>query len=259
MRLLFVGLILIFVCNCTSRIPEPVAPPYSQQIKMQAAQHWEMLARDLADRINNELIRSDNSDKAVFVNETCGDDAAPCRPGETSSFNEAFRDLLITKLFDFGIPTSARPDDDAIAILYKVQVVRHNPNRVRTLQPGLLTALSAAIVVLRDAPADLIILAAGGAADVANATLVTTPNYEVVITTSLVAGGRYLFRASDIYYINDKDFYHYQDRLPQTTTIHVTSDVTSDKSVELPEKCRTLPGTAVSQFISAPKDRLNPY
>ena len=55
---------------------------------------------------------------------------------------------------------------------YKVQVVYHNSDRVRSLQPGLLTGLSAAVVVLRNAPAELILLAAGVAADIANTSLV---------------------------------------------------------------------------------------
>lgn len=213
-------LLLIFICcSCSSRIPEPISHPYSQQKKMQASHHWEVLAEDLANRINNELIRSDNIDKAVFVKETCGDEKTPCRPNETSSFNEAFRDLLITNLFDFGIPTSSRGDDDTIEILYKVQLVSHNASRVRTLQPGLLTALSAAIVVLRNAPSELLIVATGVAADVANANLSTGSNIEVIITTSLIDKDHYLFRASDIYYINAKDYYQYQEQLPQIKTI----------------------------------------
>lgn len=214
--------LLIATCSCTGRIPEPVNMPYSQQQKLQATQHWEVLAMDLANRINNELIRSGNIDRHVFVKETCGDESTPCNPAETSSFNEAFRDLLITKLFDFGIPTNSRKDDETIEILYKVQVVRNNATRIRTLQPGLLTTLSAAIVVLRNAPSELLLLAGGIAADVANTSISTSSRYDVIITTSLISKDRYLFRASDIYYINDKDFYHYQTQLPQTRTISLS-------------------------------------
>lgn len=216
-------LTLFLVCGCSSRIPEPISYPYSQQKKMQASSHWEVLAADLANRINNELILSGNLDKAVFVKETCGDDAAPCQPNETSSFNEAFRDLMITSLFGYGVPTKNSLDEEAIEINYKVQIVRHNTDRVRSLQPGLLTALSTAVVVLRNAPADLILLASGIAADVANTSLVTNGNYEIIITTSMITHDQYLFRASDIYYINEKDFYHYRNTIPQTETIRLSS------------------------------------
>jgi hypothetical protein len=189
---------------------------------MQASQHWDVLAQDLANRINNELIITDNIDKAVFVEETCGSESSPCNYNETSSFNEAFRDLLITDLVGFGIPTKNNKTEDSIEIQYKVQVVRHNADRVRTLQPGLLTTLSAAIVVLRNAPSELILLATGVALDVANSNYTSSNHYEVIITTSMITGGQYLFRASDIYYINDKDFWHYQESMPQTKTIQLS-------------------------------------
>jgi len=236
---LFCILAIILVGGCASRIPEPITYPYSQQQKMQAPYHWQVLAEDLANRINNELIITDNISKTVFVKETCGNEATPCNPTETSSFNEAFRDLLITNLVGFGIPTKQQKDEETLDILYKVQIVRHNTERIRTLQPGLLTSLSAAIVVLRNAPSDLITLAVGAAADVGNTSLVNNGHYEIIITTSMLTGGKYLFRASDIYYINDKDFWHYQDQLLQAKTLKLTS----------PEKPKLHdPGKALSEI-----------
>ncbi|MGB3212594.1 MAG: hypothetical protein WBB19_17970 [Desulforhopalus sp.] len=217
-------LIIFFICGCSSRIPEPVSYPYSQQKKMQASAHWKLLAADLAGRINNELILTDNILKAVYVKETCGNDSTSCKTGETSSFNEAFRDLLITNLFGFGVPVKNQPNQDAIEVGYKVQIVHHNSNRARSLQPGLLTGLSAAVAVLRNAPTEYIIMASGIAADVANTSLVDSGHYEVIITTSMTTDSRYLFRASDIYYINEKDFYHYQENMPPTKTIRLTSE-----------------------------------
>jgi len=189
---------------------------------MQASAHWEVLASDLANRINTQLIKTDNVNKDIFVKQTCGNEANACKPNETSSFNEAFRDLLITDLYKFGVPTINRPDEDAIEVLYKVQVVHHNTNRVRTLQPGILTGLSAAVTVLRDAPTNLILLTSGVVADLANTSLVGSGHNEVIITTSMLRHDRYLFRASDIYYINDKDLYHYQENIPRTKTIRVS-------------------------------------
>ncbi len=182
-----------------------------------------MLAADLANRINNQLIETDNIYKTVFVKETCGDESISCKPHETSSFNEAFRDLLITNLFTYGVPTKSKEDEDTIEVRYKVQVVHHNANRVRSLQPGLLTGLSAAVAVLRNAPAEVVLLTLGTVADFANTSLVSNGHYEVIITTSMINDDRYVFRASDIYYINDEDFYHYQENMPQTKTILLSS------------------------------------
>ncbi len=223
----YTTLILITLCSCTARVPEPVNHDYSQQRKMQASHHWEVLAGDLADRINNQLILTDNIERPVYVKTTCGDESSPCDELQTSSFNEAFRDLLITNMFEYGVPINSESVGDFLKVQYKVQIVRHNSTRIRTVQPGLLTALSAAIVVLRDAPSNLLIFASGMLADAANSNLSLKGNYEVIITTSMIDKGRYLFRASDIYYINDKDFLHYQEKMPTSSNIKLSSKKTS--------------------------------
>lgn len=221
--ILFLCIFFPAIVSCSSRIPEPITYKYTQQQKMQASQHWLVLAQDLANRINNELILTDNIETAVFVKPTCGDEITPCEPNETTTFNEAFRDLLITSLYGYGIPTRSERGEDAIDVLYKVQVVRHNTDRSRSLQPGLLTTLSTAIIVLRDAPTNLMLLATGVGADIANTSFTSSGHYEVIITTSMIDGDKYLFRASDIYYINDKDFYQYQDLYTTTTPITLKS------------------------------------
>lgn len=228
MRSFFIHVLVLFLfCGCSSRIPEPISYPYSQQKKMQAASHWDVLAADLADRINQQLTLTDNHAKAVFVKETCGDENSACQAGETGAFHEALHDLLITNLVGYGVPTKSHADQEAIEISYKVQTVYHHSDRVRSLQPGLLTGLSAAVVVLRNAPAELILLAAGVAADIANTSLVASGHYEIIITTSMITDDRYLFRASDIYYINESDFYQYQERMPETKTIKLSSKNTA--------------------------------
>lgn len=230
----------LFICaivllnSCTGGIPDPIDFPNSQQQKMQASHHWEILAKDLANRINNELIISDNIESTVFVKQTCGNESKPCEPHQTSSFNEAFRDLLITNLVDFGIPTRNQLQEDSIEIQYKVQIVHHKANRIRTFEPGVLTAISAAIVVLRNAPAEFLILTAGVMADLANANLTQNGHYEIIITTSMVSQNKYLFRASDIYYINDKDFYHYRDVTGQTKTIQLATPAQKSPSTSVP-------------------------
>jgi hypothetical protein len=233
-------LVFLSVCSCSSRIPEPISYQYSQQKKMQASSHWEVLAADLANRINNQLIMTDNLAKSVFVKQTCGDESTSCKPNETSSFNEAFRDLLITSLFGFGVPTQSQPDKSTIEVRYKVQIVYHNTDRIRSLQPGLLTSLSTAVAVLRNAPTELILIAVGAATDVANTSLVNSGHYEIIITTSMIHNDKYLFRSSDIYYINEKDFYHYQESMPQTKTITLSSKIPHNQ----PDTPKVLPATA---------------
>jgi hypothetical protein len=207
--LLFAAFALSILC-CCSRIPEPAGYEYSAQEKMQAVYHWDVLAQDVANQINSELIKDDLLNTAVYVRKTCGEDDAPCKQNETSQFDESFHDLLVTRLVRFGIPTCIEPENGAITINYKVQTVYHHSKRIRTLTPGLLTALTAGFVVLRHAPSEVLAVATAGAVDLANAGYVHNGHYEIIITTSMVSMKKYLFRTSDIYYINDSDFWQYQ-------------------------------------------------
>lgn len=224
---------LAAMCGC-SRIPEPASYPYSQQQKLQAAHHWDVLAKDVANRINNQLIISNFTSTPVYVKATCGDEDTPCDLYQTSTFNEAFRDLLITELVHLGVPVDQHAGKDAITVHYKVQTVYHQANRLRSIRPGVITVLSTAISVLRNAPSEVVAMAAGGTLDLANQSMVVNGHFEVIITTSMVRKSRYLFRASDIYYINDIDFYQYNNSLPQTATIKIAAPPAPKKSESEP-------------------------
>ena len=206
----FISALLCFLllCGC-SRIPQPEGYKYSTQHKMQAAHHWDVLALDVADQINKELIKDDLLNTPVYVKKTCGKDDAPCKPNETSQFDEGFNDLLVTQLVRYGVPTCTQPDREALVVNYKVQAIYHQADR-RTVAPGVLTALGAGIAVLRNAPPEVVIVATGAALDLANTFYVQNGHYEIIITTSMVSMRKYLFRTSSIYYINDEDFWQYQ-------------------------------------------------
>ncbi len=219
---------LLLLCSCTARIPEPATYPYSQQQKSQAAGHWNVLARDVANRINEQLVLSGNADKSLYVEYNCGSDAVPCKENETSPFNEAFRDLLITNLYALRIPTMVQPDEEALNIDFKVQTIRHASRRVQTVQPGVITAISAGIAVLRNAPANLLLMATG------------TANK-----------GEYFFRSSDIYYINDPDFWHYMETFPDGGPISFSSITLKEKDAA--KKRRLIP--RVTPVPPAPEKR----
>ena len=222
MRAVFTVLLLLLLASC-SRIPQPASYAFSEQQKMQAAHHWDVLASDVANQINNQLVVSDFIDRAVFVKSTCGTDAIPCERGETTQFNEGFRDLLITRLVNFGVPTSFEKNAADIEVNYKVQVIYHASKRY-TMAPGTLTALTALVSVVRHAPSALQAIAVAAGLDVANSASPINGHYEVIITTSMVTDEKYLFRTSDIYYINDPDFWHYQNA-PTGKTIQMVSAV----------------------------------
>lgn len=215
------AVMFILPAGC-GRLPEPAAYNYSIQQKMQASHHWDILAADLANQINNALIFGDHINTPVFVRQTCGDDDSPCPPAETSVFAEAFRDLLITNLVSLGVPTNAEPTQETIVVHYKAQPVYHHADRLRTIQPGLLSSLSAGVIVLRNAPWELASLAVSGGLDALNAAYNSLDHFEVLITTSMVSHGKYLYRNSSIYYINTEDSWHY-NTAGQPTTIRLTA------------------------------------
>lgn len=215
-----------------ARIPEPATYPYTQQRKIQAAEHWEVLARDTASKINKQLVLNGYAQSPVFVEYNCGDDATPCKQNETSPFNEAFRDLLITSLWDYHIPVRVKPSEAALEIQFKVQIVRHDTHRIQTIQPGVITALSATVAVLRNAPESLVIMAAGAGADVANTTFTQHEHDEIIITTSMTEHGEYFFRSSDIYYINDPDFWHYLEVYPNGSHLNFSSRTLRQKIID---------------------------
>lgn len=223
MRAVPIFVIFALLLSSCSRIPQPASYAFSEQQKMQAAHHWDVLAADVANQINNQLIISDYVDRAVYVKTTCGTDAVPCERGQTTQFNEGFRDLLITRLVNYGVPTSSDKKMTDIEVDYKVQVIYHASNRY-TMAPGTLTALTAVISVFRNAPSTLQAMALATGIDLMNATSPTNGHYEVIITTSMVTEEKYLFRTSDIYYINDPDFWHYQNA-PTGKTIQMVSTV----------------------------------
>ncbi len=203
--------VLCLLAGCV-RIPQPKSFPYSDQQKMQAAHHWNVLANDVANRINNELIRQHYLSTPVYVRYSSRPDSRTS--SETSPFDEAFNDLLTTQLVNFGVCTLVAQEEAALVVDYKVQVVYHQSSRYQWPQPGVITALTAGILVLRDAPTELLALAAAAAADTLNATTVINGHYEIVITTSIADNNKYVMRTSDIYYINDADSWQYRQLNP---------------------------------------------
>jgi len=205
--ILLLSLCAFFISGCT-RIPQPTGYALSEQQKLQAAYHWNVLANDVANQINSELIERGYLDTSVYVKHSCNE-GENCGPAQTFPFDEGFNDLLTTQLVNFGVPTSPEEDEKSLVVDYKVQVLYHQANRYQWPRPGGLTALTAGIMVFRNAPFELATLVGAAAVDALWSTSVVNGNYEVIITTSIVDNNLYIMRKSDIYYINDPDFWHY--------------------------------------------------
>lgn len=215
--LILLAMVLGLTAGCAQSSHQQGSLFWGQQ-NMQTAHHWNVLANDVANRINNELIRQHFLSSSIYVRQSCGK-PNPCGPGQTFPFDQGFNDLLITQLVNFGINTVVAPDGTSLVVDYKVQVVYHQSERSLWAKPGFLTALAAGVVVLRDAPWEIIAVAA--AVDAYKASTMSDGHYEVIITTSIVDKNKYVMRSSDIYYINDAEFRQYQ-QASQAAEIELT-------------------------------------
>ncbi|MDY0391482.1 hypothetical protein [Desulfobulbus oligotrophicus] len=210
-RLLFVMLL----CTFTGCAKDRYSGGSAMRGSMESTEQWNVLANHVADRINNELIRQQRLDATVYVRHSCGQ-AGICGSHDSFPFDEGFNDLLTTQLVNFGVHTVRTPEKKSLVIEYKVQTVYH-PSEYRAWswpKPGALIALAAGIVVFEDAPWELI--AAATAIDVFRSNYQSGGHYEVIITTSILDKHHYLMRSSDIYYIKNADYWHYQAALPAT-------------------------------------------
>lgn len=101
----------------------------SQKTTMESTQQWNLLANNLASRINDELIRQHYLNATVYVRHSCGKPNA-CRPGDTYAFDEGFNDLLASQLASFGILVKRTPEGADLMVEYKVQLVYHGDYEV---------------------------------------------------------------------------------------------------------------------------------
>ena len=229
----------IFLGAC-AQTPVPVSHVASDQKVMQSADHWAVLATDVADQLDQKIEEAGFSGRAVYL-----------KPVEGTVFNEGFHELLLTQLVNRGLAVVRSQPDDALTVTYDTQVVYHREKRKTRLYPGALTAtaslLATGVWVVRDAfvygstfaQKVTVGATAVGAAAVADLVMGAyppkVPHSEVIITTSVLDGDVYFMRKTDIYYVNDDDQWHYQP--PQTgKTLKVTGERTIAPSPEGKDK-----------------------
>lgn len=186
-----------------SHAPIPVAEnfPYTSQLKVRSAGHWDAVAQHV---VANTLARLGPA----------GDAGQPIQvklPAQPSTFDRAFRELLITRMVNQG-KTVVEREDAPFKVTYEAQVIRHNSDRPHLI-PGVFTAVTAGVYFAhylgvhahRDAAM------AGGLgyaaiADLARSQYSGGPTHtEVILTTTIMQGDRYVARNTDVYYVEDSD------------------------------------------------------
>lgn len=207
--------------GCASQVPVPQTYPLTYQQKMQAAHHWDVLATDVASRLGGAL-------SSVKGGETVVLHVQP--PNELYVFGRAFYNLLTTELIQKGFGVTLDPAEADLEVLYDVQLVTHKDRGFIRPRPGVFTTLTTGVLVLRELAESSVpeaaVLAGAAAIDIGSGYITgPTPDSEVIITTSVMNGNRFVTRISDLYYVSDNNATQYiaccSEPAPVTRTIGV--------------------------------------
>ncbi|MFH2218072.1 MAG: hypothetical protein ABII68_00220 [Pseudomonadota bacterium] len=208
----------LFLIGCAS--PYPKRHSISSQKKMQSAHHWDVLATDVAEQIKQTLepqtLEPQTSEPQTIEPQTIENyDINKYKPiyvkeSNETPFGKTFRDLLITRMVEKGIKVTKENGPDVLLEENNVRVVHHISKRDTVSlysKNSVFNVLSGEIIVLRGGK-----MAVSGKSELSSKNTTSGLFHtEVVINSSLLDGDSYLMRKSDIYYINDPDFWHYEN------------------------------------------------
>ena len=221
----FVAALLCFplVAGCSQLAGMPSAEPFPDASlrKAKSAEHWNVIAGDVASQTAGLRNRPELQGKPLYVSPS----------GDNSDFSRGFQSMLISKLVNGGMNVATRPEG-ALQVTYEAQVVRHLAGQ-GDYQPGTVAALAGGILVAREIAigsasstakaVGVTALIAGADLLVAHAKLHSATNTEVIITTSLIDNNKYLMRKTDVYYVEDAEGVMFEAPFrPQLRTMGVT-------------------------------------
>ena len=188
----------VFVISCTSQIPIATNYEYTEQQKMQAAHHWNVLAADVVYQLQqNNRISSDTpmyvvpkfylpgqEDTTIFTATKLLTAVEESDRLVTIPFKRAYQNYLIAQLVNAGYNIVDNAEAAVLQMTFDVQLVKHADRPVRS--PYVIGKLGRILA---------------GAADGAYIN-VEASRYEVVITTSVKSGNVYVTSYTGTYYVN---------------------------------------------------------
>ncbi len=219
-----------FITGCAQLAGVPRSEPFPDASlrKSKSAEHWNVIAGDVATETAALRTRPEFQDKPLYV----------VPSDDNSDFSIGFQSMLISKLVNRGLTVATKPAG-AAQVKYEAQVVRHLAGQ-GDYQPGSFAALAGGIVVARhigrgnaltsSTLVQATALVAG--AEVLNAyvQLRSPTNTEVIITTSVIDNNRFLMRKTDVYYVEDVEGVMFMAPYkPQIKAMSVTAKEVSGK------------------------------
>lgn len=205
----------------TSHSEAPVAKNFatSDQNKLQAAAHWNIVATDIATRLKANMAGKVQKQQPLYVSSQ-----------ENSAFNQAVVAELISSLVSDDYLVVKSPAD-AIKVDVDTQLVAFSAHRAQPKPVGLASALAAGVWVL--SAADINVTTAGVATAAvfgseayiwANSDKATgpTPKTEITVNVSVSDNDKYLAISKDTYYVADSDRQLYE--VVQTKNFAIRGD-----------------------------------
>jgi len=161
-----------------------------------AVSNWELVSRDVAAKTQAALPRG-----AVHV----------AAPHNSSTFDFAFREFLVSELVKNGATILQQPSPDGVEVTYNAQVIRHNgsgPHFISS-EPIMLAEDVAAAHDVAHPHIDGNYLSAQGlmdvTEDVGSIQSADGANTEIILTTLISQDGKVLSRTTDVYYLKNTD------------------------------------------------------
>ena len=215
LKLMALGAGAAVLAGCVSS-PIPVSAnfPITVEPKVRSAGHWALLSKDVVEQTLGSLNKLSMPTRNLYV----------ALPANATEFDRAFQQFLITDLVKSDRVVQQAPEG-ALEVSYQTQVVRHNsprphfvPGRFTMVTAGLYAAYGLGTAPIGDKMAGGLALA-GGADYVASESSGGPTHTELILTTTIASGGRYLVRKTDVYYVEEADTTLLQYRAPQVVKV----------------------------------------
>lgn len=194
-------IVLLSACSVnTSQQPIATTYPITDQQKMQAAHHWDVLAEHEAKLISESMSEYPSG---LFI---AGEEGF-------STFNQSFKNLLTSHLVKGGSIVKTSPSNAAI-VTYDVNVIHHKDQDINRAPVGAWTMLAGGAVAVAHAahrwsPPIKILIPGAVVADAFSGNWVARTNFEIIVTTKITTKDQITYSSSNIYYINGGDYDQY--------------------------------------------------
>jgi hypothetical protein len=222
-----IAALALVLAGCTGQ-PLVKQREVAWQDKLQTAAHWDVMAETLATRVLATLKDDPVTQPSGYV---ISGSSVPMRPpifiqtpDTHMPFARAFHDLLMKEFLERGAVVVSSPAG-AVTVAYDVQFLAYNG---RPLQdpyvPGTFTVMTTLGAIgwqaaenWSDSSVKAGLFALGPVLDglaIGRRILAEKPNAEVLVTTTVMDGTRYVMRSADLYYVSQNDAPLYAEAFP---------------------------------------------